>query len=51
MCSLTICEKCGKFSFIGCGLHLKQLFSDKKKEDLCRCNPKVLEFIMKCIKK
>jgi hypothetical protein len=39
MCNLTICIKCNKISWTGCGNHLKQLFENKvHREDICECD-------------
>lgn len=38
MCYLKTCKTCNKTTWDGCGLHLRELFHDKKKEDICQCN-------------
>lgn len=38
MCNLTHCIRCQKFSWIGCGKHLKETFEKVKIEDLCKCD-------------
>jgi len=44
MCNLTQCIYCSKFSWIGCGNHLKQLFENKvHTEDICECDKEKYE--------
>lgn len=38
MCNLTHCRRCEKFSWTGCGKHLKKIFEKVKQEDLCKCD-------------
>lgn len=45
MCSPIKCSKCHKLSFVGCGNHLHNLFGDKKPNQLCHCNPKIIEYL------
>lgn len=47
MCSSAKCSQCGKTSFVGCGQHLDSLFKYVKTEDLCKCNPKIRQWIKK----
>jgi len=51
MCSPTKCSSCGKQSFVGCGKHLSMIFSGKKESELCKCNPKIVQWIKDNLKK
>ena len=37
MCSRIQCEKCGKPSFVGCGMHVEQVLGDVPPADRCAC--------------
>ena len=39
MCSLANCPKCRKFTYSGCGRHLKQLFARYHPSSICSCGP------------
>ncbi len=48
MCNLTICIKCDKFSWTGCGNHLKQIFEKRvHRKDLCKCDKTKYESVFK----
>lgn len=42
---LNICNKCNKKSFLGCGQHLKIIFKDIKKEEICQCKEILRKFV------
>jgi hypothetical protein len=37
MCRRVTCEKCGKPTFAGCGMHIEQVLADVPKEQRCQC--------------
>jgi len=37
MCRRIQCEKCGKPSFAGCGMHVEQVLADVPRAERCRC--------------
>ena len=37
MCSQTMCGKCGKPTWRGCGRHVEQALADMPREARCRC--------------
>lgn len=37
MCRKVTCEKCGKPTWAGCGLHIESALKDVPKEDRCKC--------------
>jgi hypothetical protein len=39
MCSRSECKRCGKASFIGCGMHVEQILHDVAPADRCVCRP------------
>jgi len=45
MCRPNTCDKCKKQSFKGCGQHLKTLFKDVKKENICQCTDVLKQFV------
>lgn len=38
MCMRTQCDRCGKPSFAGCGLHVEQVLGDVPPAKRCRCH-------------
>ncbi|KAF8440470.1 hypothetical protein L210DRAFT_3539758 [Boletus edulis BED1] len=36
-CFLVQCDKCGKSTWKGCGLHVQSVMKDVKEEDKCTC--------------
>jgi hypothetical protein len=38
MCSRIQCEKCGKPSYRGCGMHVEQVLRDVPVTQRCRCH-------------
>jgi len=41
MCRRVTCEKCGKPSFAGCGLHIEAVLGDVPKNERCSCREAV----------
>jgi hypothetical protein len=37
MCRRVTCEKCGKPTFAGCGMHVEQVLGDVPAAQRCRC--------------
>ena len=37
MCRRVTCDRCGKPTFAGCGMHVEQVLGDVPKADRCRC--------------
>jgi hypothetical protein len=37
MCRRVTCNKCGKPTYAGCGMHIEQVLGDVPKVDRCRC--------------
>jgi len=37
MCSRVICEKCGKYTYRGCGEHLDTAFAGLTQDQICSC--------------
>ena len=37
MCRRVQCEKCGKPTYAGCGMHIEQVLSDVPVGERCRC--------------
>jgi len=37
MCRRVTCDKCGKPTFAGCGLHVEQVLGDVPKAERCQC--------------
>jgi hypothetical protein len=37
MCRRVQCEKCGKPTYAGCGMHIEQVLSGVPVEERCRC--------------
>lgn len=37
MCRRIECERCGKPSFAGCGMHVEQVLQDVTPAERCRC--------------
>jgi len=37
MCRRIVCEKCGKPSFAGCGMHVEEVLADVPRTERCRC--------------
>lgn len=40
MCSKATCRKCGKITWSGCGMHVKQVMSGVPSEKQCTCHSK-----------
>jgi hypothetical protein len=38
MCRRITCERCGKPSFAGCGMHVEQVLANVPREQRCRCH-------------
>ena len=38
MCSRIDCARCGKPSFVGCGMHVEQVLQDVPPADRCACH-------------
>jgi hypothetical protein len=45
MCVKTICHRCHKITYSGCGRHLSSIFRGMKKNELCHCNPIIIDYI------
>ncbi|KAG2216949.1 hypothetical protein INT45_001420 [Circinella minor] len=40
MCMRTTCNNCQKFTWKGCGQHIKQALAGLKEDEICKCeNP------------
>ena len=39
MCFKVICKQCKKFTWAGCGMHIKSALSGLKNEEICQCDP------------
>ena len=39
MCHRVTCGKCGKPTWVGCGLHVEQALQGVPVEQRCRCTP------------
>lgn len=37
MCRRVTCDRCGKPTFAGCGMHVEQVLGDVPPEKRCRC--------------
>jgi len=37
MCSRSNCARCGKPSYVGCGMHVEQVLHDVALADRCHC--------------
>jgi len=37
MCRRVQCEKCGKPTYAGCGMHIEQVLAGVPPEERCRC--------------
>jgi len=37
MCSKIICNKCGKWTWSGCGKHINTALKGIPKENICKC--------------
>jgi len=37
MCRRVQCEKCGKPTYAGCGMHIEQVLAGVPHEERCRC--------------
>lgn len=37
MCRRVTCDRCGKPTFAGCGMHVEQVLGDVPREERCRC--------------
>ena len=37
MCRRVQCERCGKPTYAGCGMHVHQVLGDVPREERCRC--------------
>jgi hypothetical protein len=37
MCRRVTCDRCGKPTFAGCGMHVEQVLGDVPKAQRCRC--------------
>jgi hypothetical protein len=37
MCRRVQCEKCGKPTYAGCGMHIEQVLAGVPTEDRCHC--------------
>lgn len=42
---LNTCQKCKKNSFVGCGRHLKSIFKNINKENICQCSEILRNFV------
>ncbi len=51
MCSKSVCAKCKKYTWGGCGQHLQNLFKGMKLDQVCQCNPAKFKQIEKYITK
>ena len=40
MCSKATCRKCGKITWSGCGMHVKQVMRGVPADKQCTCNSK-----------
>ena len=38
MCRRVECRKCGRPTFVGCGMHVEQVLGDVPRERRCRCH-------------
>lgn len=45
MCSPALCPTCNKMSFQGCGQHLDSVFFGSEDENICHCDPYIVEFL------
>ena len=41
MCRRVTCEKCGKPTYAGCGLHIEAVLGDVPKSERCSCREAV----------
>ncbi|BCJ75861.1 hypothetical protein CS0771_54050 [Catellatospora sp. IY07-71] len=39
MCQRAVCDKCGKATYEGCGMHVEQVLADVPKLQRCTCRP------------
>jgi hypothetical protein len=37
MCLKTVCRKCGKPTWMGCGRHIEEVLRDVAPKDRCQC--------------
>jgi len=37
MCRRINCDRCGKPTFAGCGMHVEQVLGNVPRKDRCRC--------------
>jgi hypothetical protein len=37
MCQRITCQKCGRPSFAGCGMHVESVLKDVPKDQRCKC--------------
>lgn len=37
MCRRVTCDRCGKPTFAGCGMHVEQVLGDVPKDERCKC--------------
>jgi len=37
MCRRTVCERCQKPTYAGCGMHVEQVLGDVPTSERCRC--------------
>ena len=40
MCQRVICNKCKKYTYSGCGKHIKEALKGLKEDQICQCNKK-----------
>jgi hypothetical protein len=40
MCRRVSCQRCGKPTFAGCGMHVEQVLGDVPRDERCRCQEK-----------
>ncbi len=40
MCSRVTCQKCGKYTWSGCGKHLQSVFDGLSASQICTCPSK-----------
>ena len=45
MCSPMLCTTCNKLAYQGCGQHLDSVFFGSDDENICHCDPDIVEFL------
>lgn len=43
MCRRVTCERCGKPTYAGCGMHVEQVLGDVPKAERCTCRERRAE--------